>query len=221
MTAAHTEDGYLPAALTALGDAIHSFTEPRCEVFDGNQYWTDSLLDQLRDALPGDQGSGHGVPRSLPPLFVDAADLLNEIDTAVRCWEPRCPGYDGDLSNEPTHPTVLRLRHIERNGCRGQGWRPMDTSKIEQLTANINEWTAAIRTLLNPQPSWSLPNACPACNTAIVYRKDASGDQVRKPALSIGASGCTCLNCRHTWGPQLFQHLANVLGYPLTPGILE
>lgn len=214
------EDGDLIGARRRLTDAIHALTEPRPQIVDGTTHWLDSHYTELREALPGEQGNGHaGVARSLPPLHIDAADLLNEIDTAVACWEPR-PVIDCS-DDELPHMTVLRLQSIQKYGCRGVSWRPQDSGKADQIADNIQQWVQSIDTLLHPQPSWSLPNACPACNVRVVYRKDAAGDQVRKPALSIGPQGCECQNCHHIWGPQLFQHLANVLGYALPSGVLE
>lgn len=214
------QDGNIVAARRRLTDAISKLTDPRPEVLDGHTHWLDSHYTELQEALPGDQGTGFsGVARSLPPMFVDAADLLHEIDTAVACWEPR-PAIDASDDNPPPM-TVIRLRSIEAHGCRGQAWRPQDASKAEQIADNLEAWAASIKQLLHPTPAWSLPNPCPACQTAIVYRKDAAGDMVRKPALSIGPNGCECQKCHYIWGPQLFQHLANVLGYELPKGVLE
>jgi hypothetical protein len=215
------EDGDLVGALRRLGDAISALTDPRAEVADGKTHWLDSYYIELRDALPGDQGSGHGVARSLPALWLDALDLLTEIDTAVRCWEPTDPGFDGDLTEEPTPPTILRLRVIERHGCRGRSWRPQDTSKVEQIAGNIESWVASIKSLLTPVPAWTLPSPCPSCNTATVYRKDAAGELIRRPALQIGPQGCVCAKCHATWAPEYFTHLARVLGYELPEGVLE
>lgn len=215
-----SEDGNLPEALRRLGDAISALTDPRAEFADGKTHWVDSYYIELREALPGEQGSGHGVARSLPALWLDALDLLTEIDTAVRCWEPGDPGFDGDLTEAPTPPTVLRLRIIEKLGCRGRNWRPQDTSKVEQIAGNVESWVASIKQLLTPTPAWTLPSPCPACGTKTVYRKDAAGDLIRRPALQIGPAGCQCQACKHTWEPAYFTHLAAVLGYPLAEGVL-
>ena len=212
------EDGDIVGARRRLADAISKLTDPRAEVVEGQTHWLDSHYTELQDALPGDQGSGHGVARSLPPLFVDAADLLNEIDTAVSCWEPK-PVIAVD--EELPAITVIRLRSIEKHGCRGIPWRPQDADKADQIAANVEAWVVSINQLLRPTPAWSLPNPCPACNTAIVYRKDTAGDMVRKPALQIGPNGCECQKCHAIWEPAYFTHLARVLGYQLPAGVLE
>ena len=33
--------------------------------------------------------------------------------------------------------------------------------------------------------------------------------------------GCTCLVCRHTWGPELYLYLARVLGFQTPAGVIE
>jgi hypothetical protein len=214
------EDGDIRGARKRLSDAISKLTDSRPETHEGRTHWLDSYYTELRDALPGEQGSGHaGVARSLPPLHIDAADLLSEIDTAVSCWEPR-PVVDA-LDDDQPHMTVIRLRSIDKHGCRGQSWRPQDASKAEQIATNVEAWTQSIEQLLRPTPAWTLPNPCPACQTAIVYRKDAAGDLVRKPALQIGAAGCVCSKCHAEWAPDRFIFLAKVLGYQFENGILE
>ena len=198
-------DGALQPALQRFLDAITRLIEP---LHDYELKATaPSRYMQLRDALPGQQNTGGGVARSLPPLWLDAQQLLDEIDTAVSIWQaqPSC-----------VPPTVGRLRVLE-----AKGWRPQDSKQLEQMADAIEAWAREIDALLHPEPKWHLPNPCPACGTKVVYRKDSAGETVRQPALQIGADGCTCQRCRHNWGPQLFQHLAAVLGYPLPSGVLE
>lgn len=208
------EDGNLPAALRDLGNAISTLVDPKPQTVEGDIHWTESLYDQLCDEVPGSQGNRSRVPHSSPPLCLDAAELKHEIDTAVGVWEPR-PPIDVS-SGEPPPITVIRLQALEQ-----RKWRPQDVRGIEQIISNLLGWCESIKSLLNPTPKWTLPNKCPACNVAIVYRKNSGGEIVRQAALQIGPSGCVCQNCRHEWGPQLFQHLANVLGYKLPEGVLE
>lgn len=208
-------DGHLPAAKTRLGNAISALIDPKPEYTNGTTRWRDSLYDQLHDAIPG-TGDGHSsrVPQSSPPLNIDAVELKHEIDTATAAWEPR-PQIDASQTHLPPI-TIIRLKTIEH-----RAWRPQDTHSIDQIAGNIEAWCESIKTMLNPPPKWSLPNPCPACDTAIVYRKNSAAETVRQPALQIGPAGCVCQNCHHEWGPQLFQHLANVLGYELPAGVLE
>lgn len=208
------EDGNLPAALRQLGDAVSKLIDPQPLTHDDRLHWTDSLYDQLCDEIPGSQGNRSRVPHSSPPLCIDAAELKNEIDVAVAIWEPR-PVIDVSVDNV-SPMTVLRLQAIEK-----RGWRPQDVHGIEQIVSALAAWCESIANLLNPPPQWHLPNACPACDVAVVYRKNSGGESVRQPALKIGATGCICQNCHHQWGPALFQHLANVLGYQLPEGVLE
>ena len=220
------EDGNLPEALRGLGDAISKLIDPKPQAVDNRIHWIDSLYDQLTDGIPGGQGNASRVAQSSPPICIDANELKNEIDTAVGAWEPR--GADHYWLSGPPYPvqpadinelaplTILRLKAIEK-----RSWRPQDVRSIDQIIANLQAWCESIKSLLNPAPRWHLPNPCPACNTAVVYRKNSGGESVRQPALQIGAAGCVCQNCHHTWAPEYFRHLANVLGYKLPEGVLE
>lgn len=205
-------DGNLPAAKRQLADAIHALTGRTTTMIDGRQYWGDSLYVQLRDAVPGAQGTALGaVARSMPPMWVDASDLLNQIDVAVEAWQPSA-GYE--IHELPD--TVRRLHLLE-----DRPWRPQDTRQVTQIGDACQEWANAVDGLLNPAPRWTLSQACPACDTKTVYRRDSAGETVRQAALQIGPLGCECQKCHTTWAPAYFQHLAQVLGYELPDGVLE
>ena len=210
-----SEDGNLPAAISRLGDAISQLIEPRCQIIQGQMRWTDCWYLQLHASKAGDQGKGRqSVAGSIVPFWVDAVMLLGEIDTAVAAWEPR-PLID--VSGDYVPPiTMIRLKAIFR-----RAWRPQDVSSIDQIGEIVRSWVKEISTKLDPPAKWSLPNPCPACSTAVVYRKDSSGERVRQPALQIGPNGCECLKCHTVWSPQYFQHLASVLGMPKPAGVLE
>lgn len=215
--AAHNEDGSLPDARRQLDDAIAGLCDPKPQTLhDGTLTWLDSWYCQLRDAIPGSKRDRTGVSASQPPLWLDAAQLKQEIDTAVAIWERPFPALPGDLSDEPHPVTVLRLKAIQT-----RPWRPQDVKGIEQIAAAVASWVENIEALLTDKPRWTLPAACPACNRKTVYRHDSSGELVRQPALQIGVHGCECASCHTTWGPSLFTHLARVLGYPLPEGCLE
>lgn len=203
------EDGSLPAALTALDDALHALIAPQSQLHDGRVVGTPSRYLQLLDAVSGEQVNtgGGGGSKSRPPCWLDALDLLNKIDTAVEILQP---AHDG------VPPTVGRLRWLAR-----RKWRPQDCRQLGQITDAIHEWATAIDALLNPPRKWTLPSPCPACGTAVVRRKDSAGESVRQPALQIGVDGCHCVRCKAVWGPQLFVHLARVLGYEKPLGVLE
>lgn len=199
----------LSGALARLEDAVHALIGPQSHVHDNQVRTGPSRYMMLWDATEGEQsntGAGSGG-KSRPPLWLDAFDLLREIDIAVEAWSPQPSGVP---------PTVGRLRTILT-----KKYRPQDVRAVEQITNAAQSWTAAIDELLNPTPKWTLPSPCPACSRVVVYRRDSAGELVRKPALQLDSQGCTCQNCRHTWGPELFTHLARVLGYPLPTGVLE
>jgi hypothetical protein len=55
-----------------------------------------------------------------------------------------------------------------------------------------------------------------------VDHKAMTAKLVRVPALQIVADrGCTCQVCYHVWPPDLYTHLARVLGCGLPQGVLE
>ncbi|WIC40291.1 hypothetical protein SEA_HOLLIDAY_97 [Gordonia phage Holliday] len=167
--------------------------------------WNDSLYEQLATMIAGAQGTQMGgTARSMPPLWVDATDLLTVIDREISTLEPE-PGT-----------TIDRLHRLS-----DRTWRPQDVDHIERLTAQVLRWAHSIQDLLTPPERKALPNPCPHCDTKVVYRKDSAGETVRQPALQIGAYGCECQNCHTVWAPDLFKHLAAVLGYPLPAGVLE
>lgn len=203
------EDGALQPALQLLGDAIHRLCGPRSQFMEGKLLWSESRYMQLRDATAGEQVNtgGGGGSKSRPPFWTDAFDLLKEIDESVACWQP---AYDG------VPPTVGRLRWIE-----ARSWRPQDCRQIGQITGAVAEWAAQVDALLDPPRRWTLPNPCPRCGKAVVYRKDPGGESIRQPALQIGTEGCSCANCRAVWPPDQFEFLARVLGYERPEGVLD
>jgi hypothetical protein len=213
------EDGQLRPALTRLADTVSALCDPQAQTVDGRLYWLDSPYQQLSEAVYTERSqTGSGVSKSTPPLWVDAEDLLREIDIGVACAHPQTPPFDGDLTpqNPPTAITIRRLRAIE-----AKKWRPQDVHWLDQFTARLESWAVSIKNLLTETAHWSLPNPCPACQTRTVYHKDSGGETVRQPALQIGPMGCECQRCHAVWAPNLFAHLALVLGYPLPAGVLE
>lgn len=217
MSAAQQEDGNLPQARRQLDDAISALADPQPQTLhDGTLTWLDSAYVQLRDAIPGSKRDRTGVAGSQPPLWIDACQLLHEIDTAVAAWERPFPALCGDLSDEPPPITILRLRAIS-----DRSWRPQDVHSIQQIVAALESWCENITALLSDIPRWHLPAPCPACGRKTIYRHDNTGELVRQPALQITPQGCVCAGCHTTWAPQYFTHLARVLGYALPEGVLE
>jgi hypothetical protein len=215
MTAEPAEDGSLPDARRQLDDAISGLCDPKPQTLhDGEVTWIDSLYVQLLEAVPGSKRERTGVSASQPPVWVDAMCLIQEIDTAVAIWERPFPVLPGDLSDETPPVTVLRLKAI-----RARLWRPQDCRNILQIAEAVASWSENIKSLLFPEPRWTLPAACPQCNTRIVYRMDSAGERVRQPALQLSTEGgAWCQKCQSTWHPQF---LARLLGYELPEGVLE
>lgn len=218
------EDGNIVAAMRRLDNAISALidSKPTTRQLDDDSTrieWLDPLYTQLVEAIPGEKKHRTGVSASQPPLWIDATDLLQKINSTVVSWEKNWPILLPSMwkfAYEDEYPTIQRLRILSR-----RKWRPQDTSKVDSYAALLESWAEKIIDLLADTPKLTLPNPCPSCDTAIVYRHDSAGDLVRRPALQIGANGCECQNCHYVWAPEYFQHLANVLGYELPEGVLE
>lgn len=208
MSAEQVGDGNLPAALVRLTNAIHALTSPQQSYIEGQHRIAPSLYMQLWDATAGSQGTDMGThARSMPTVWLDALQIRMEIDTALEVWQPQYTG---------TPPTVGRLKWLAN-----KSWRPQDVRNIDQISAACEEWAKDITALLYPEPKWTLPTPCPACNSAVVYRKDSGGERVRQPALQIGPQGCFCANCKAYWGPDKFMWLSKLLGFEKPAGLLE
>jgi hypothetical protein len=203
------EDGALRPALQALEDAVHALCGTKYEYLDSKLISTPSLYLQLMDAVTGEQvnAGGGGLSKSRPPLWLDAFDLLHEIDVALEIWQPAYTGVPASVGR--MHWLLQRK------------WRPQDVRSIEQLANNLRGWAVKINNRLNPQPRKTLPAPCPACGVETVYRKDECGEPIRQPALQISALGCQCMSCRYMWEPSRFYILAGALGYPMPEGVLE
>lgn len=180
---------------------IHTDTGPRIAT-------RDSRYHELRQALPGEQGTRHGnTARSMPPLWIDAADWLTTVDTTTTDWTPH---HTGD--------TPHRLHTLATHK-----WRPQDIPHMHTLIDTLTTWAHTADQLLDPPDhrTLELVAPCPACDARTVHRKDTAGEYVRTAALQVTAHGCTCQHCHTTWDPTYFHHLARVLGCDLPPGVLE
>lgn len=215
-TATTNDEHHLPQARNDLNHAIRALINPQPAYTSSGTVWLDSLYLQLQAAIPGEKQHRSGVARSQPPAWIDAIDTLRDIDRTVTTWEPRWPAIPGDLTGDPEPPTVLRLRII-----RDRTWRPQDTGEVKKIAAKIRSWVDRITTLLADDHVKHISAPCPACGKQTVYRKDSAGELVRQPALQITTMGCVCQACRASWSPDLYMHLARVLGYDLPAGVLE
>ena len=190
-------DSLLPGAVDRLHAAVGALVDPIKRMAPGGVQVAPSLLEQLRQEVPASVGerAGRSHGKSIPPIWADALDVVREIDDAVSAWQP-------DGCDTPARLSALASRR----------WRPEDVKGIDQIVSAVEAWSQAIRDLLDPPRRWTLPNPCPACNTAVVYRKDSSGETVRQPALQIGPNGCECAKCHTAWTPDKFVFLARLLG---------
>lgn len=205
------QDGQLQPARAELSNAISQLIDPQSHSTPGQTIYIPSLYQQLTEAVPGSfLGRTTGTPRSQPPLWLDAADLLNQIDTTVRKWQPA-----GDAASK-LPPTIRRLQLINQ-----RTWRPQDTDTITHQTHQIQQWAIRIATLFAENHTKHITAPCPACGKTTIHKRDSTGELIRQPALQIGVHGCECMACHQIWGPQLFMHLARVLGYELPEGVLE
>ncbi|GFG74739.1 DUF7341 domain-containing protein [Mycobacterium botniense] len=206
----------LSDARRQLDYAISALIDPKPQHTGTRIVWLDSLYDQLREAVPGTKRDRTGIAASQPPAWIDALDLLREIDATVAHWEPSWPQNHRNPAGLSTPVTILRLRAIQ-----SRKWRPHDVADIHDKTGAIRKWAERITNMLTDTPVKHLPAACPACGKKTIYRHDSAGELVRQPALQITTAGCVCQHCRTTWGPERFLFLAKVLGYELPAGVLE
>jgi predicted RNA-binding Zn-ribbon protein involved in translation (DUF1610 family) len=193
------EDGDLIAAMNDLTAAVGRMVSPQISFVDSQIRRAPSLYMQLFDAVSGEQaqsGSGTGS-KSRPPFWTDAFDLKNKIDIRLEFEQIAFQGVPA---------SVGRMRELLR-----REWRPQDVRKIGQLTDALQEWADAIVNTLSPPRKWSVPNPCPNCGKAVVYRPDSGGQMNRQPALQFTTDGCTCANCKYVWGVERFQILAAAL----------
>ena len=210
----HFEPERIGYAKTQLDDAIDQLAGTRRTTIrtdDGTTrtHVLASRYQEIRDSIAGRQGTDNrNAARSMPPIWVDAADWLNTVDTTVRSWI-------GDEGNATTPDRLYTLTE--------RGWRPDDLRVVTMLTEVIVRWTTQADALLDPDAhrSLELTAPCPACATRTVHRRDSAGEWVRQAALTVTEHGCMCLACRAKWGPEHFQWLARVIGCDLPAGVLE
>jgi hypothetical protein len=178
-------DDALHRAITNLRNAYDALCEPQGRI--------PSLYRQLQTATAANQGAGNHTPRSLPPIWIDAENLLIEIDTAADAWNhqwDRLPITTGRLH------TLVETK-----------WQPHQIRSIKQITRILTIWAAQIETLLNPEPAIYLPDPCPNCHATHHRHEDTAGDTVTAPALRLTAARCQCQVCKTAWPPKFLQRL--------------
>ncbi|AVJ50266.1 hypothetical protein I5J36_gp50 [Mycobacterium phage Mendokysei] len=211
----HDED--LPALLDELDAAIAAVTEPRIGYVGGRVVTGPSLLDQVHASIAGQQGTSNGnAARSLPPIWLDAADVLAGIDAALQHW-----ATPGKLPALPRPVELVTTRAGRIRQLRKRPWTPATYRQLKAVVTEVKMWTADIERILNPIRKKFIAAPCPNCETETVYRPDSAGENVRMPALQIIADrGCICLECNATWTPDLYMHLCRVLGFPAPAGVV-
>jgi hypothetical protein len=205
MTEHVDEDGQLKPALAAFRAAVADLCDQTPTLHHSSLIRADSLYWQLQCAVGGaNPAAGSGTSKSRPPIWTDALDLKNDIDTGVSQW---CSG-----TNTPA----------KLNWLTNAKYRPQDTSLLEKRTAAITDWCDRIEKLFNPPHVKHISAPCPACNATHAYRRDPDehDKHIRVPALQVIAEhGCTCTVCHATWPPYLYLHLCRLLGFELPPGM--
>lgn len=202
----------LPAAIRALRAAIDRMVKPSQSYLNNTHIEVPGLYLQLSAAICGQQGSGNGLhARSLPPVWVDAADQLNNIDLMVSVWPT---GSAGD--------TLRQLRALS-----AKTWTVDDAKTVRRLAGIINAWADDIETLLNHDHVKYIngtdgrPAPCPACGTDTIEKRDSAGELIRTPALQIVTEkGCTCVACGYVWEPKHYLDLIDQLGFDRPEGVL-
>lgn len=199
-------DGNIIAAKKRLEHAVERLTHPRPGEFQHHMVYAPSLYNALLSDIAGTQGDTRTPAKSLPPLWLDAVQLIADIDKQVLAW-CSLPGS-----------TPQRLQSL-----REKPWRPQDTDHVNMIARQVFVWCDTIVSLLDPQTQKYIETAaCPSCGQKLVHRRDSAGEVVRQPALKIVMGvGCTCQACGAFWAPDKFLFLGRLLGYDLPEGVLE
>ncbi len=198
-------DGRIGPAVEKFRQAVTRLTQPQTRIHLDAVIFAPSLYDQLRGDLAGTQGDTRTAAKSLPPIWVDAADLLKVIDRTTQGWQPK------------HSTTVDRLLSLS-----GFGWRPQDTDHVDTMTGCVEGWCVQILALLDPQATKTISAPCPQCSKDHVYRRDKAGEMVRKPALQLVTNtGCSCLACNAFWPPEQYMWLNRLLGFDRPEGVCD
>lgn len=200
----------LPAEIFVMQTAIDDLIEERTERIGGEWRHCPSLLEEISTSIAGNQGYGghHGAFRSLPLIWVDAADVITDIDKQTTTW-----AIEWALSATGPYGTLSQLADY--------GWAPELVGRIRSVTGKVEGWVRRISALLDPRKAVEISSPCPSCNASSTYHVDSGGERVRQPALAIiydeadeHAIGCECRSCNAFWPPGQFELLARVLSWP-------
>ena len=196
----------LPNAIRELRDAIDRLIKPSPSYLNNTYIEAPGLYRQLHAALDSYRdNAASSVARSRPPMWIEAAEQLNNIDLMINIWDTGSAGS-----------TVAQLRSMAN-----KNWTPEDVKEIRRKAGIINAWADDIQTLLNHEHTRHLTAACPACGTETIQHRDSAGELVRSPALQLTIeTGCTCQACGYHWAPNQFVELATDLGIPSPEGVV-
>lgn len=198
-------DGNIVAAHKKLSLAVDRLCKPRMAVYHDRTRYALSLYRQLQADLSGTQGDTRTPAKSLPPLWIDAAQLLVDMDAKTRKW----------YSKERGIPQRL-------GALAASTWRPQDTDHVTDIAKTVDGWCETIMHLLDPESVKHIAAPCPSCGRSFVYRRDSAGETVRQPALKVVTeTGCTCQACDASWTPDRYLFLCTLLGFDLPEGVLE
>ena len=198
MAAITSTDGPLALSRRRLGDAVAALADPQPVAINGTYLWADSTYVGLRGALTGSKSGRGGLVRSAP-YRIEILTLCVEIDTTVAGWEP------GKTTPDRLH------QHAARS------FRPQDCALIDAHCGRIERWVLAAAELLAAEPRVYLHVACANCSASFAYHRDGANERVRSRALRVSESGCRCLACGASWGPDRFHWLARLLGCQALP----
>ena len=198
-------DGNITAAATKLTRAVDRLCKPRMAVYHDQTRYALSLYRQLESDLAGTQGDTRTPAKSLPPLWIDAAQLRIDMDSQTRSWCPKEQGIPQRLGN-----------------LSAKTWRPQDTDLVTEMARMVDMWCETILHLLDPESVKHISAPCPSCGRSFVYRRDSAGESVRQPALKLVTNiGCACQACDASWSPDRYMFLCKLLGFDLPEGVLE
>lgn len=180
-------------------DDLTAIAHHRLTLEDGStkHATTPPLLAQVAAEVAGNsQNGGANSWQSKPPLWLDGAMLLAEVDAATE-------RHDGDTRE-------ARVRAWCNAAAAGP---PAIVIDSRDLAAR---WHDAADALLHPAPKFRLRGqACPNCGAGKVWdhADTDNGENHARPALEIntGRGMAVCLACDEEWPPDLWEHLRMVL----------
>jgi len=199
-------DGNIVAAKKQLDEAVQRLCFPNWKTYQSRLCEAPSLYDQLRSDLAGTQGDTRTPAKSLPPVHIDALELLKDIDGKARTWT----GRNGNTT--PDRLFMLINKHF----------RPQDTKQVTEMATTVDRWCETICNLLDPRSQLHISAPCPSCGKSVIYRRDSGGDLVREEALKwTPVAGFECQACKASWSPLQTLFFARLLGIELPEGVLE